>query len=200
MEFIANMISSISGYMYSYVLIVLLIAAGIYFSFRTKFVQIRMLKESIKVISEPKKDKDSISSFQALMVSTASRGGTGNIVGVKGAIIAGGPGAVFWMWLIAVLGGASAFVESTLAQIYKKKGTDGSYGGPAYYIKQALKAPALGGIFALFLILTYMGGFNALASFNLTDFVKAYVPSDNATLYIGAIVAVLSAVVIFGGG
>ena len=200
MEFIANMISSISGYMYSYVLIVLLIAAGIYFSFRTKFVQIRMLKESIKVISEPKKDKDSISSFQALMVSTASRVGTGNIVGVTGAIIAGGPGAVFWMWLIAVLGGASAFVESTLAQIYKKKGTDGSYGGPAYYIKQALKAPALGGIFALFLILTYMGGFNALASFNLTDFVKAYVPSDNATLYIGAIVAVLSAVVIFGGG
>ena len=200
MEFIANMISSISGYMYSYVLIVLLIAAGIYFSFRTKFVQIRMLKESIKVISEPKKDKDSISSFQALMVSTASRVGTGNIVGVTGAIIAGGPGAVFWMWLIAVLGGASAFVESTLAQIYKKKGTDGSYGGPAYYIKQALKAPALGGIFALFLILTYMGGFNALASFNLTDFVKAYVPSDNATLYIGAIVAVLYAVVIFGGG
>ena len=121
MEFIANMISSISGYMYSYVLIVLLIAAGIYFSFRTKFVQIRMLKESIKVISEPKKDKDSISSFQALMVSTASRVGTGNIVGVTGAIIAGGPGAVFWMWLIAVLGGASAFVESTLAQIYKKK-------------------------------------------------------------------------------
>ena len=110
MEFIANMISSISGYMYSYVLIVLLIAAGIYFSFRTKFVQIRMLKESIKVISEPKKDKDSISSFQALMVSTASRVGTGNIVGVTGAIIAGGPGAVFWMWLIAVLGGASAFV------------------------------------------------------------------------------------------
>ena len=94
MEFIANMISSISGYMYSYVLIVLLIAAGIYFSFRTKFVQIRMLKESIKVISEPKKDKDSISSFQALMVSTASRVGTGNIVGVTGAIIAGGPGAV----------------------------------------------------------------------------------------------------------
>lgn len=200
MEIIANIISSISGYMYSYVLIVLLIAAGIYFSFRTKFVQIRLLKESIRVIAEPKKDKDSISSFQALMVSTASRVGTGNIVGVTGAIIAGGPGAVFWMWLIAVLGGASAFVESTLAQIYKKRGSDGSYGGPAYYIKQALKAPALGGIFALFLILTYMGGFNALASFNLTDFVKAYIPDDNATLYIGAAVAILAAVVIFGGG
>ena len=200
MDFIANIISSISGYMYSYILIVLLIAAGIYFSFRTKFVQIRLLRESIRVIAEPKKDKDSISSFQALMVSTASRVGTGNIVGVTGAIIMGGPGAVFWMWLIALLGGASAFVESTLAQIYKKKGSDGSYGGPAYYIKQALKAPALGGVFAVFLILTYMGGFNALASFNLTDFVKAYVPSDNATLYIGAVVAILSAVVIFGGG
>ena len=121
MDFIANIISSISGYMYSYILIVLLIAAGIYFSFRTKFVQIRLLRESIRVIAEPKKDKDSISSFQALMVSTASRVGTGNIVGVTGAIIMGGPGAVFWMWLIALLGGASAFVESTLAQIYKKK-------------------------------------------------------------------------------
>ena len=132
MDFIANIISSISGYMYSYILIVLLIAAGIYFSFRTKFVQIRLLRESIRGIAEPKKDKDSISSFQALMVSTASRVGTGNIVGVTGAIIMGGPGAVFWMWLIALLGGASAFVESTLAQIYKKKGSDGSYGGPAY--------------------------------------------------------------------
>ena len=150
MDFIGEIISSISGYMYSYVLIALLIAAGLYFSFRTKFVQIRFFKESIRIITEPKKDKDSISSFQALMVSTASRVGTGNIVGVTGAILAGGPGAVFWMWLIALLGGATAFIESTLAQIYKKKGVDGSYGGPAYYIKQALKPPALGGIFALF--------------------------------------------------
>lgn len=200
MDFIGGIISSISSYMYSYILIALLIAAGLYFSFRTRFVQIRLLGESIRVIAEPKKDKDSISSFQALMVSTASRVGTGNIVGVTGAIIAGGPGAVFWMWLIALLGGASAFVESTLAQIYKKKGIEGSYGGPAYYIKQALRAPALGGVFAVFLILTYMGGFNALASFNLTDFVKAYIPSENASLIIGAVVAVLSGIVIFGGG
>lgn len=200
MDFIAGIIGDISGYMYGYILIALLIVAGLYFSFRTKFVQIRLFRESIRVITEPKKDKDSISSFQALMVSTASRVGTGNIVGVTGAIIAGGPGAVFWMWLIALLGGASAFVESTLAQIYKKRGIDGSYGGPAYYIKQALKAPALGGIFAVFLILTYMGGFNALASFNLTDFVKAYIPSENATLIIGLVVAVLAAIVIFGGG
>lgn len=125
MDFIGGIISSISGYMYSYVLIALLIAAGLYFSFRTKFVQIRFFKESIRIITEPKKDKDSISSFQALMVSTASRVGTGNIVGVTGAILAGGPGAVFWMWLIALLGGATAFIESTLAQIYKRKVSTG---------------------------------------------------------------------------
>lgn len=200
MDFIAGIISSISGYLYGYILIALLIAAGLYFSFRTKFVQVRLLKESIKVIAEPKKDKDSISSFQALMVSTASRVGTGNIVGVTGAIIAGGPGAVFWMWLIAFVGGASAFVESTLAQIYKKRGADGSYGGPAYYIRQGLKSPVLGGVFAVALILTYMGGFNALAAFNTADFLKTYIPSDNYALIVGAVVAVLAGIVIFGGG
>ena len=134
------------------------------------------------------------------MVSTASRVGTGNVVGVTGAIIAGGAGAVFWMWLIAIIGSASAFIESTLAQIYKKKGEHGSYGGPAYYIKQGLGSPLLGGAFAVALILTYMGGFNALASFNMTDFIKVYVPGERSSLYIGAIVAVLAGIVILGGG
>ena len=134
MKVFGEIVSSISGYLYGYILIALLIAAGLYFSVRTGFIQFRLLRESIRVITEPKKDRDSISSFQALMVSTASRVGTGNIVGVTGAILAGGPGAVFWMWLIAIIGGAAAFVESTLAQIYKKKGVVGSYGGPAYYI------------------------------------------------------------------
>ena len=200
METFASIISTISGWLYSYILIALLIAAGLYFTVRTGFVQFRLLGESIRVITEKRSDKDSISSFQALMVSTASRVGTGNVVGVTGAIIAGGPGAVFWMWLIAIIGSASAFVESTLAQIYKKKGTDGSYGGPAYYIKQALGSPALGGLFAVALILTYMGGFNALASFNMTDFIKVYVPGESASLYIGAIIAVLAGIVILGGG
>lgn len=200
MESFASIVSTISGWLYSYILIALLIFAGLYFTLRTGFVQFRMLRESLRVISEPRKDKDATSSFQALMVSTASRVGTGNIVGVTGAIIAGGPGAVFWMWVIALVGGASAFIESTLAQIYKKKGENGSYGGPAYYIKQALHSPALGGAFAVALILTYMGGFNALASYNMTDFVKAYFPGENATLIIGAVIAVLAALVILGGG
>lgn len=194
MKVFGEIVGTISGWLYGYILIALLIAAGLYFSLRTGFVQFRLLRESIRVISEPKKDRDSISSFQALMVSTASRVGTGNIVGVTGAILAGGPGAVFWMWLIALIGGASAFVEST----HKKKGVDGSYGGPAYYIKQALNVPALGGAFAIALIATYMGGFNALASF--TDFVKAYFPGENTTLIIGAVVAALAGIVIFGCG
>lgn len=200
MEAFASIISMISGWLYSYILIALLIAAGLYFTIRTGFIQLRLVGESIRVIKEPRKDRKAISSFQALMVSTASRVGTGNIVGVTGAIIAGGPGAVFWMWLIAIIGGASAFVESTLAQIYKKKGEHGSYGGPAYYIKQALNSPTLGGVFALALIFTYMGGFNALASFNMTDFVRVYVPGENATFIIGGVIAVLSGIVILGGG
>ena len=200
METFASIVSTISGWLYGYILIALLIGAGLYFTVRTGFVQLRLLGESIRVIKEPRKDRDAISSFQALMVSTASRVGTGNIVGVTGAIIAGGPGAVFWMWLIALVGGASAFVESTLAQIYKKRGENGSYGGPAYYIKQALHSPALGGAFAIALILTYMGGFNALASYNMTDFVKAYLPGESATLIIGAVIALLAALVILGGG
>ncbi len=200
METFAGIISSISGFLYSYILIALLIAAGLYFTIRTGFVQFRLLGESIRVITEKNTDNESISSFQALMVSTASRVGTGNVVGVTGAIIAGGPGAVFWMWLIAIIGSASAFVESTLAQIYKKKGEHGSYGGPAYYIKQAIGSPVLGGIFALALILTYMGGFNALASFNMTDFIKVYVPRENASILIGAGIAILAGIVILGGG
>ena len=103
METFASIVSTISGWLYGYILIALLIGAGLYFTVRTGFVQLRLLGESIRVIKEPRKDRDAISSFQALMVSTASRVGTGNIVGVTGAIIAGGPGAVFWMWIIALL-------------------------------------------------------------------------------------------------
>ena len=117
---------------------------------------------------EKPEDKKAISSFQALMVSTASRVGTGNIVGVSSAICIGGFGSVFWMWVIAIIGSASALIESTLAQIYKKKGKDGScYGGPAYYIEAALHCRPLAIVFCVAMILTYAFGFNMLASYNL---------------------------------
>ena len=111
----ASIISAISGFMYSKLLIIILLAGGFYFTVRTRCVQFRFLGESIKVVLEKPDKEGSVSSFQALMVSTASRVGTGNIVGVASAICLGGYGAVFWMWVIAIVGGASAFVESTLA-------------------------------------------------------------------------------------
>ena len=205
-EFISTLIENISNFMYSYLLIILLLAVGLYFTFRTKFVQFRMLGESIRLVTEKKDDKSSVSAFEALMVSTASRVGTGNIVGVANAIAIGGYGAVFWMWVIAIVGGASAFIESTLAQIYKKRDKNGdSYGGPAYYIEAALHSRALGIVFAIALIATYAVGFNMLCSYNLVTSLSGYSfygdPETSVVPIIcGAILAVLVAICVLGGG
>lgn len=198
----AQIINTLSDLLYTYILIILLLATGIYFTFRTKFVQFRMLREAIRVVMEPKDDENGLSSFQALMVSTASRVGTGNIAGISTAICLGGPGAVFWMWITALLGSASAFIESALAQIYKRRAEDGScYGGPAYYIQAVLKRRWIGVLFAVFLILTYMVGFNLVASFNIVDTFRAYSFFDESTtpLIIGGILAVIFCICICGG-
>ncbi len=145
MEFISNFINNfinvVSGILYQpWCVPLILLAGGITLTIRSKFIQVRLFTECFKVITEKPTTEGGISSFGALMVSTASRVGTGNIIGVATAICAGGAGAVFWMWITAIIGGASAFVESTLAQIYKKRNADGtSYGGPAFYMKDALK-------------------------------------------------------------
>lgn len=205
-EMFSTLIGNISNIMYSYLLIILLLAVGLYFTFRTKFVQFRLLKESIKVVTEKKDNKNSVSAFEALMVSTASRVGTGNIVGVANAIALGGYGAVFWMWIIAIIGGASAFIESTLAQIYKKQAKDGSYyGGPSYYIEAALHSRVLGVIFAIALIATYAGGFNMLCSFNLISSLSGYSfygdpETSMVPVICGIALALLVAICIFGGG
>ena len=199
---LTDLINGLSDLLYSYILIILLLGTGIYFTFRTRFVQFRLFIESIRVVAQPGDDENGLSSFQALMVSTASRVGTGNIAGISTAICLGGPGAVFWMWLTAILGSASAFIESTLAQIYKKRAEDGSsYGGPAYYIQAALKKHWIGVLFALFLILTYMGGFNLVASFNIADSFRAYSFFDESftPLLVGVILALVFAACIFGG-
>ena len=198
-----ELLSAVNGYLYYPILIIVLLACGFYFTIRTKFIQFGLLGEAFKVISEKPEGKDDVSSFQALMVSTASRVGTGNIVGVANAICLGGPGAVFWMWIIALIGGASAFIESTLAQIYKKRGSDGvSYGGPSYYIENALGSRGIGVLFAVALIATYAVGFNMLASFNLQDSFRVYdfyVPGKTSWM-IGAVLAVLAGYCILGGG
>ena len=195
-------VSAISNALYSYALIIILVLGGIYFTFRTRFAQFRLLGDQIKSLKSKPTDKGGVSSFQALMVSTASRVGTGNIIGVSTAICLGGFGAVFWMWVIALLGAASAFVESTLSQIYKKKGKDGCYGGPSYYIEQAFNARWLAIIFSICLILTYGVGFNMLASYNLQSTFAGYSFYDPSVTpwIIGAILAVLVGYCLIGGG
>ena len=197
-----KLVGNINDVLYSYILIILLIIGGLYFTFRTKFVQFRLFKEQLRAVTEKPKDGKGVSSFQALMVSTASRVGTGNIIGVSTALCLGGFGSIFWMWVIAIIGSASAFVESTLAQIYKKRGPDGSYGGPAYYIEAALKSKPLATIFSVFLILTYGVGFNMLASYNLQSTFSAY-SFYNAKVtpwIIGLVLAAVVAFCLFGGG
>lgn len=189
--------------LYYPILMVILIAAGLIFSWKTRCVQLRLFPESIRVVMEKPTEAGKVSSFQALMVSTASRVGTGNIIGVSTAICLGGPGAVFWMWLLAIIGGATAFIESTLAQIYKRRNPLGhSYGGPAYYIETAMHQRWLGVLFALALIVTYAGGFNLLCSFNMQSTFLVYSFYDPTTTpwIIGAVFAALVAYCLIGGG
>lgn len=205
-EWFALAVEKTSDFMYSYLLIIMLLAVGLWFTFRTRFVQFRMLKESVRLVTEKKSGENSVSAFEALMVSTASRVGTGNIVGVANAIAIGGYGAVFWMWVIALVGGASAFVESTLAQIYKKSdGRGGSYGGPAYYIEAALHSRWLGIVFSIALIATYAGGFNMLCSYNLVTSLSQYEfygdpETSPVPLICGALLAALVGFCVLGGG
>ena len=187
--------------LYSYILIILLVLGGIYFTVRTRFVQFRLIGQQFREVTE-KGSGSGVSSFQALMVSTASRVGTGNIIGVSTAICLGGFGSVFWMWIIAIIGAATAFIESTLAQIYKKRGKDGCYGGPAYYIEAATKKRWLAIVFSVFLILTYGLGFNMLASYNLQSTFSAYKFYDASYTpwIIGFVIALLVAYCLIGGG
>lgn len=200
-----DLLTKLNDFMYTYVLIILLIGVGVYFTIRTRFVQLRLLKDGIKSMlekSESKEGEKKVSSFQALMISTASRVGTGNIAGIATAIAAGGPGAVFWMWLMAIVGGASAFVESTLAQIYKVK-KDGQFrGGPSYYMEKALGKRWMGVLFSVLLIICFAYGFNGLQAYNMSSALEYYVPNYSETslpMILGLILAAATAFVIWGG-
>lgn len=201
LETISKIVNVTNDALYTYILIIMLVAAGIYFTVRTRFAPFRLFGEQIRAVTE-KNNGNGVSSFQALMISTASRVGTGNIVGVSTAICLGGFGSVFWMWVIAIIGSASAFVESTLAQIYKRKGPDGCYGGPAYYIESALKNRTLAVVFSVLLIITYGFGFNMLASYNLQDTFSTYGFYNESTTpwIIGAVIAVIVCYCLIGGG
>jgi AGCS family alanine or glycine:cation symporter len=174
-------------------------AVGLYFTWRLGFVQFVHFGEMFRVIAGSKEtDKAGISPFQALTVSLASRVGTGNIAGVAVALYLGGPGAIFWMWMVALVGMATAYSESTLAQLYKVTDDDGQYrGGPAYYIARGLDAPWAGYIFSFCLIISFSLVFNAVQANSIADAMEGAFGAPK--LLVGIAVAALAGIIIFGG-
>ena len=202
MEFLESIIATSNDILWSYVLVVMLIALGLWFSLKTGFVQLRMIREMIRLLKEGVSHDGGhahISSFQAFCISTASRVGVGNIAGIAIAIMTGGPGAIFWMWIIAVIGAASGFTESTLAQIYKVRDakTFGFRGGPAYYIRNCLGSTWAAALFAVLISVTFGLCFNSVQSNTIAISLNTTFGIDRAAA--GAFVTVLSAIVIFGG-
>ena len=198
----SDLVAKADDVLYTWCLIYMLAGAGIFFTVKTGFVQIRLFRESLRCMMERKTSDKGVSSFQALMIATASRVGTGNMAGVATAIVVGGPGAAFWMWLMAILGSASAFAESTLAQIYKKREGDSFKGGPAYYIERALHARWLGILFAISLIATFAFGFNGLQAYNIVSAFEYYVPnfaSSRVPIVVGTLLCAISLILFFGG-
>lgn len=201
MEILLKLIDSVNTFLWSYILVAALIVLGVYFTFKTKFVQFRYFKEMFRLLgdgnSKEAKAEGKVSSFQAFCISTASRVGTGNIAGIALALIAGGPGAIFWMWLIALVGSASSFVESTLAQIYKVKDGKSFRGGPAYYIEQGLNKKWMGVTFAILITICFGFVFNAVQANTVAAAFSNAFEIDKLTM--GIALAVLTAAVIFGG-
>ncbi|MBE6416617.1 MAG: alanine:cation symporter family protein [Akkermansiaceae bacterium] len=202
MEIFTQIVDFLNGILWTYVLVAMLITCAVWFTIRCKFVQITMLRDLPIMFrncthEEREEGVERISSFQAFAISIASRVGTGNLAGVAVAIALGGPGAVFWMWLIAFLGAASAFVESTLAQLYKIKGESSFIGGPAYYMSIGLKKPWMGAIFSVLLIFTFGFAFNSVQSNTICQaFEEAFAIPPS---YMGTVLTLITAAIIFGG-
>ncbi|MCE9870451.1 sodium:alanine symporter family protein [Hafnia alvei] len=194
-----DLISFINNILWGSVLIYLLIGTGIFFTIRTGFIQFRHFGHMFSVLKNSNKsDSSGISSFQALCTSLAARVGTGNLTGVAIAITAGGPGAVFWMWVVAVIGMATSFIESTLAQLYKTKDDQGNYrGGPAYYMEKGLGMRWMGVLFSIFLIIAFGLVFNAVQSNSIAQ--ATAVAFGIKPLYAGIALVLLSGAIIFGG-
>jgi AGCS family alanine or glycine:cation symporter len=192
-------IQCINSILWGYVLIYGLLAVGVYFTFRLRFMQILRFNLFVgSILGSREADRHGVSPFQALCTSLASRVGTGNLAGVAVALYLGGPGAIFWMWLVALLGMATGYAESLLAQLYKIRDPSGHYrGGPAYYISKGLRAPWLGAAFAVCLILSFGLVFNAVQSNSIADAVETAFHIPGWT--VGVALVLLTALVIFGG-
>ncbi|EPQ9984087.1 alanine/glycine:cation symporter family protein [Vibrio vulnificus] len=194
-----DLINLMNDLLWGSILVYLLVGVGIYFTVRLGFIQFRHFGHMFSVLKNSRKsDNAGISSFQALCTSLAARVGTGNMAGVAVALTAGGPGAIFWMWIIAMLGMATSFAESTLAQLYKTKDDDGNYrGGPAYYMEKGLGMRWMGVLFSIFLIIAFGLVFNAVQANSIANAMQNAFGWENA--YVGVVIVVLSGVIIFGG-
>ena len=193
-------VTAAGDFLWTYILLAVLIGCALYFTIRLRGVQFRMVGEMFRLLGDStgKHDgKKHISSFQAFAVSVATRVGTGNLAGVATAIAIGGPGAVFWMWLIALLGSASAFVESTLAQLFKQRGKHSFFGGPAYYILKGLRQPWLAALFAILISVTFGLSYNSIQSNTICNALNVAFGFNPAV--VGVVLALLSLAVIFGG-
>lgn len=202
MDFLNSLVGSINDFLWTYIIIVVLVGCGLWFTFSTGLIQLRALPEMVRLLmgdlGRRPSGRKAISSFQAFCVSTASRVGVGNIAGVAIAIVTGGPGAVFWMWVIAFIGTATGFVESTLAQIYKiPRGHGLFHGGPAYYIQNALGQPAVAKLFAVLISVTFGLIYVSVQANTIALSMEKAFGID--TWVMGGILAVLSGAVIFGG-
>ncbi|MCK5906574.1 MAG: sodium:alanine symporter family protein, partial [Flavobacteriales bacterium] len=202
METLSSIIDYISNALWSYVLIYTLIPVGLYFTFKLRFAQFTHIKHMFKLITEgvvkTDEDQEHISSFGAFTISSASRVGTGNLAGVAIAIFMGGPGAVFWMWILALIGAASSMVENTLAQVYKKKNEDGTYrGGPAYYMKQGLGLGWMGATFSILITISFGLIFNSVQANTIASAFTGAFEVD--PIIIGVVISGLTGLIIFGG-
>lgn len=194
-----DLMNFINNILWGSVLIYLLLGTGIYFTLRTRFIQLRHFSHMFSVLKNSNKsDSAGISSFQALCTTLAARVGTGNLTGVAIALTAGGPGAIFWMWVVAFIGMATSFVESSLAQLYKTKDDNGNYrGGPAYYMEKGLGMRWMGVLFSIFLIIAFGLVFNAVQANSIAQ--ASAVAFHLQPLHVGIGLVLLSGVVIFGG-
>lgn len=194
-------ILSVNNFLWSYILVAALILCALWFTWRTRFVQFRMVGEMVRLLSESTGKHDDgekhVSSFQAFAVSIASRVGTGNLAGVASAIAIGGPGAVFWMWVIALLGSATAFIESTLAQLYKRRHADSFIGGPAYYILHGMHCKWMAKLFAVLITMTFCMAYISIQSNTICGAMEKAFSVDPTWMGFG--LAALSLLVVFGG-
>lgn len=197
-EALMSVIGTINGILWGQVLVYLLVGVGVYFTLRLGFIQIRQLGHSIQILRNDKEVENGISSYKVFCTSMAARVGTGNMAGVAVALTVGGPGAIFWMWLIALFGMATAFIESTLAQVYKVKDVDGQYrGGPAYYMEKGLGQRWMGSLFSIFLIIAFGLVFNAVQANTITDALSHSFGFDKTIM--GVVIVAVSAFFIMGG-